>query len=130
MEPSFLMMHPRYLPCFLRPFLFPTVVELEESSEVGELEEILDSSAEGIFIKSSDESSNSTISTNERLHETNYVCVMYYIEFYYSSNTILMILPRGRGMVHVALLRVMLLHALLLLLCLVGLHAQLLRITN
>ena len=53
----------RYLPCFLRPFLFPTVVELEESSEVGELEEILDSSAEGIFIKSSDESSNSTIST-------------------------------------------------------------------
>ena len=40
------------------------MVELEESSEVGELEEILDSSAEGIFIKSSDDSSNSTISTS------------------------------------------------------------------
>ena len=65
----FLMTHPRYLPCFLRPFLFPTVVELEESSEVGELEEILDSSAEGIFIKSSDESSNSTISTSSASSE-------------------------------------------------------------
>jgi len=59
----------RYLPCFLRPFLFPTVVELEESSEVGELEEILDSSAEGIFIKSSDDSSNSTISTSSASSE-------------------------------------------------------------
>ena len=40
------MLDPRYLPCFLRPFLFPTVVELEESSEVGELEEILDSASD------------------------------------------------------------------------------------
>ena len=63
------MLNPLYLPCFLRPFLFPIVVELEESSEVGELEEILDSSAEGIFIKSSDESSNSTISTSSASSE-------------------------------------------------------------